>query len=62
MSLCFLCICVFDVGKTMPFANRSPVITIFIDGTVAIPSHGWFYGIVLPTLFIKFHDYTMVSH
>ena len=29
--------------------NHPAVITIFIGGMVAIPRHGWFYGIILPT-------------
>jgi hypothetical protein len=32
-----------NVGKTI--INHAPVITIFMGGTVTIPSHGWFMAL-----------------
>ena len=38
-----------NAGKTMPFASP---ITISRAAIFTIPSHGWFYGIVLPTFLL----------
>ena len=35
-----------NVGKQCH--KPSPVITIFIDGTFTIPSHGWFVALFYP--------------